>query len=74
VKLSPGTEVHFTCDSCGGNLSAKISHIFASPEYTPPVIYSENARGKLVYQVEAKIVGPHRELQPGLPVQVEPVP
>ena len=74
VKLSPGTEVHFHCDSCANDLSAKVSHIFASPEYTPPVIYSENARGKLVYQIEAKISEAHPELQPGLPVQVEPLP
>lgn len=74
VKLLPGTEVHFRCDSCAENLTAQISHVFASPEYTPPVIYSENARGKLVYQVEARIDGAHPEMQPGLPVQVEPLP
>lgn len=74
VKLASGTVVHFRCDSCTGDLSASVSHIFAAPEYTPPVIYSENARGKLVYQVEAKISGAHPELQPGLPVQVEPLP
>lgn len=73
-KLSPGTPVHFTCDGCATALSAKVSHVFAQPEYTPPVIYSENARGKLVYQVEAAIDGAHPELQPGLPVQVEPLP
>jgi HlyD family secretion protein len=74
VKLSPGTEVHFHCDSCAADLSATVSHIFAAPEYTPPVIYSESARGKLVYQVEAKIKGTHPEFQPGLPVQVDPLP
>ncbi|MDE2383488.1 MAG: HlyD family efflux transporter periplasmic adaptor subunit [Alphaproteobacteria bacterium] len=74
AKLAAGTQVHFHCDSCAGDLTAQVSHVFAAPEYTPPVIYSENARGKLVYQVEARIDGAHAELQPGLPVQVEPLP
>jgi len=74
TKLIIGAEVRFHCDSCAANLAATVSHIYAVPEFTPPVIYSENARGKLVFQVEAKIIGAHRELQPGLPVQIEPLP
>ncbi|MBG1233454.1 HlyD family secretion protein [Aestuariivirga litoralis] len=74
VKLQPGTEVQFFCDGCATGLKAKVSHIFAQPEFTPPVIYSESARGKLVYQVEARIEGAHPELQPGLPVQVDALP
>ncbi len=74
AKVQPGTAIRFRCDSCASDLTAYVNHVFAAPEFTPPVIYSENARGKLVYQVEAKIDGVHPELQPGLPVQVEPLP
>jgi len=42
------------CDSCAAGLTARISFIAPQPEYTPPVIYSEAAREKLVYLVEAR--------------------
>ncbi|MFO1033320.1 MAG: HlyD family efflux transporter periplasmic adaptor subunit [Hyphomicrobiales bacterium] len=74
ARLQPGMAIRFTCDSCAGPFTARVSHVFAQPEFTPPVIYSESARGKLVYQVEARIDGNHADLQPGLPVQVEPLP
>ena len=37
------------------------------PEYTPPVIYSQGARAKLVYLVEAKPDDIDSALRPGLP-------
>ncbi len=63
------------CDSCAPNLTARISFIAPQPEYTPPVIYSEAAREKLVYLVEA-----HPDpalaatLKPGQPVTVRVAP
>ena len=40
------------------------------PEFTPPVIYSREARDRLVYLVEAR---PSSPLNPGQPVDVEPL-
>ena len=40
------------------------------PEFTPPVIYSREARDRLVYLVEAR---PAARLNPGQPVDVEPL-
>jgi HlyD family secretion protein len=63
------------CDSCAPDLMARISFIAPQPEYTPPVIYSEAAREKLVYLVEA-----HPDpalaatLKPGQPVNVRVAP
>lgn len=64
-----GTTVHFTCDACGENRTAKVSYIAPQAEYTPPVIYSERARSKLVFLVEAWLPA-DKPLPLGLPVSV----
>lgn len=69
----PGRPIQFRCDGCDGFKSAVISHVASQPEYTPPVIYSETARAKLVYLVEAKSDALDPQLRPGLPIEVEPL-
>lgn len=68
--LKVGTTVRFTCDGCGtGERTARISYISPRAEFTPPVIYSERARAKLVFMVEAAL--PVAQPLPlGLPVAV----
>lgn len=73
TKAVPGTRVSFRCDGCDGYKAAVISHVASQPEYSPPVIYSETARAKLVYLVEAKPIAPDPKLRPGLPIEVEPL-
>ena len=65
-----GRTVRFTCDGCAGGLTAKIIFISPRPEFTPPIIYSREARDRLVYMVEAK---PSTRLNPGQPVDVTPL-
>lgn len=65
-----GQSVRFACDGCPKGLTAKIAYISPRPEFTPPVIYSREARDRLVYLVEAR---PSARLNPGQPVDVEPV-
>ena len=74
AKAQPGSAIHFTCDGCGPAKTATITHVETTPEFTPPVIYSQGARAKLVYLVEAKpdVIDPL--LRPGLPIEVEPAP
>jgi HlyD family secretion protein len=74
AKAQPGTSIRFTCDGCGPERTATITHVEASPEFTPPVIYSQSARAKLVFLVEARpdVIDPL--LRPGLPIEVEPTP
>ena len=69
AALRPGTQVHFTCDGCAGPQSATIRYIAPRAEFTPPVIYSEHARAKLVFMVEAALA-PDKPLPVGLPVAV----
>ncbi len=64
-----------SCDSCAADLTARISFIAPQPEYTPPVIYSEAAREKLVYLVEARPDPAQAPtLKPGQPVNVRLAP
>jgi len=74
ARLHRGDRVGITCDSCPPGLVAGISFVAPQPEYTPPVIYSEETRGKLVYLIEAR-PAPDRAaaLKPGQPVSVRPL-
>lgn len=70
-QLQLGKTVKFQCDSCAENLTATISHIANQAEYTPPIIYSQQTRAKLVYMIEARPppeIAPR--LHPGQPVTV----
>ena len=73
AMLNVGSTISYTCDGCAGSpLRARISYIAPRAEYTPPVIYSERARAKLVFLVEALLPVSNRPLPLGLPVQVQP--
>jgi len=74
AKAQPGTSIHFTCDGCGPEKTATITHVETSPEFTPPVIYSQGARAKLVFLVEARPDAIDPLLRPGLPIEVSPTP
>ncbi|MFZ5719313.1 MAG: HlyD family secretion protein [Pseudomonadota bacterium] len=65
-----GRTVRFSCDGCPEGLTARIEFVSPRPEFTPPVIYSREARDRLVYMVEAR---PTVRLNPGQPVDVEPL-
>jgi HlyD family secretion protein len=70
-SLAPGRAVSIQCDGCPAEIPATISYISREAEYTPPVIYSNETRSKLVFMIEAR---PSPEdaakLNPGQPVSV----
>ena len=68
-KLALGDSVRIACDNCAGDLTAKIYFISQSAEYTPPVIYSQDERAKLVYLIQARPDKPDA-LRVGQPVSV----
>jgi HlyD family secretion protein len=69
--LSLGQVVPVSCDSCGEGFSAKITFISREAEFTPPVIFSDKERAKLVFRAEARPVAEVR-VPIGLPVTVSP--
>ena len=70
-KLSVGQDVRVTCDGCANDLTAKIYYIATTAEYTPPVIYSQEERHKLVYLVQARPNKPDL-MRVGQPVGIDP--
>lgn len=69
-----GETVGVSCDGCEAGLTAKVTFISGSNEYTPPVIYSLEERSKLVYLIEARPEHPEK-FRVGQPVTVTlPVP
>lgn len=72
AAIRPGGKVAVGCDGCGDGMIATVRYIAPRAEFTPPVIYSERARAKLVFLVEAYPDGGADRLRPGLPVEVRP--
>ncbi|AMO22211.1 HlyD family efflux transporter periplasmic adaptor subunit [Ramlibacter solisilvae] len=69
--LRPGRKVALHCDGCESGLQGEVSFIASEAEYTPPVIYSNETRAKLVFMIEARPApGQAQRLHPGLPVSV----
>jgi HlyD family secretion protein len=68
-----GDKVRINADGVGAIIEAPIFHIARSAEFTPPVIFDQQSRQKLMFLVEARL--PSKEasnisLRPGLPVEV----
>ncbi len=71
ATLAPGQTVLLSCDGCAGPIAARILRIASQPEFTPPVIYSNAQRAKLVFMVEAQPApGDASRLKPGQPLDV----
>jgi len=64
-----GDTVAVSCDGCEQGLTAKVTFIARSSEYTPPVIYSLEQRAKLVFMIEARPAQPDK-FRVGQPVTV----
>ncbi len=71
ATLHVGDRLSMSCDACAPGLTASVTFISPQPEYTPPVIYSETNRAKLVYLIEAHPpLEQAAQLKPGQPVDV----
>lgn len=69
--LSVGQAVQVSCDGCGTALIAKVSRLSPRAEYTPPVIYSNSQRAKLMFLAEARVApSDAARLHPGQPLDV----
>jgi HlyD family secretion protein len=74
AEVHGGDKVALLCDRCPRELTATISFISPQAEFTPPVIYSEASRAKLVYMVEARPPPAQAALiNPGQPIAVRPI-
>lgn len=69
--IRPGDHVQVAVDSVPQPLMGTVSYISPRAEYTPPVIYSQESRDKLVFMIEV-VFDPQSavNLNPGQPVDV----
>jgi HlyD family secretion protein len=68
-KIAIDDTINVTCDGCPNGLTARVSFIARTAEFTPPVIFSLEERNKLVFMVEALPAKPEA-LRVGQPVTV----
>ncbi len=70
-SLAVGRALVIRCDGCASDVPAAITFVSNQAEFTPPVIYSNETRSKLVFMVEARpAVTDAPKLHPGQPVAV----
>ncbi|MEO8486954.1 MAG: HlyD family efflux transporter periplasmic adaptor subunit [Betaproteobacteria bacterium] len=70
--LAVGREARVRCDGCAAAIPVTVSFIATDAEYTPPIIYSNETRAKLVFMVEARpSLADAPKLRPGQPVSVK---
>jgi HlyD family secretion protein len=68
-RVRLGQTIGVACDGCAGDLVARVDFISAQAEFTPPVIFSQEERARLVFRVEASPERP-ADLRVGQPVTV----
>jgi HlyD family secretion protein len=71
ASIHLGEKVMVSCDGCPDGLSGRVFFMSGREEYTPPVIFSDQERAKLVFKVEARLEGAARQLPLGLPVRIK---
>lgn len=70
--IQPGARVRVIVDGVREPFIGKVSFISPRAEYTPPVIYSQESRSKLVFMIEAVFdLQTAANLHPGQPVDVQ---
>lgn len=71
-SIHPGDELNVFVDGVAAPVKGKVTFISPQAEYTPPVIYSQESRGKLVFMIEARFDPQVAvKLHPGQPVDVQ---
>jgi HlyD family secretion protein len=68
-----GKRLTVRCDGCAAAVESTVSYVSTEPEFTPPIIYSNETRAKLVFMIEARPAAEGASaLRPGQPVEVVP--
>jgi HlyD family secretion protein len=69
--IQVGRQIEVGCDGCPQPIAARLSYVSSQAEYTPPVLYTREQRGKLMFLVEARPEAARAAgLRPGQPVDI----
>ncbi|MGC3962905.1 MAG: HlyD family efflux transporter periplasmic adaptor subunit [Rhodocyclaceae bacterium] len=70
-NIAPGRALTIRCDGCQSPINAQVTYVANEAEFTPPVIYSNENRDKLMFMIEARPTPADApRLRPGQPVEV----
>lgn len=67
--LQPGHKIQLRCDACATGLTAQVTYISDTSEYTPPVLFNRDNRSELMFRAEAMPMD-NVQLPIGQPVDV----
>jgi HlyD family secretion protein len=71
AKINLGEVFIVTCSGCAADVTAHLTRLAATPQYTPPIIYSREERSRLVFRAEALLENAG-DLLPGQPLTLRP--
>ena len=69
ADIKIGDRLAVICDACREGIEATVIRLASSPQYTPPIIYSQDERSRLVFRAEARIAD-GSDLLPGQPISL----
>ena len=73
AQIKLGEVFDVSCTGCASGITAKVTRMAFSPQYTPPIIYSRTESARLVFRVEARVQNP-QGLLPGQPLRLSAKP
>ncbi|GGE32575.1 secretion protein HlyD [Primorskyibacter flagellatus] len=73
ASIRTGQTLTVSCNGCPAGVTATVTRLATTPQYTPPIIYSREERARLVYRAEARLDGAEG-LLPGQPLTLSPQP
>jgi len=68
-QMHVGDRIAVNCDGCAQRLVARVNFVSAQAEFTPPIIYSQEERARLVFRIEAIPEQPG-DMRVGQPVSI----
>lgn len=75
AEFPQGKAINVHCDGCEADIPATITYVAKAAEFTPPVMYNNDNRARLVWMAEARPPAEYADkLRPGQPVDVVAAP
>ncbi|AML50486.1 HlyD family secretion protein [Falsihalocynthiibacter arcticus] len=71
ASVSLGEIFDVACSGCPDEITAHLTRLAATPQYTPPIIYSREERSRLVFRAES-ILENAGDVLPGQPLTLRP--
>lgn len=71
-ELRVGSSITLNCDGCADAMAGEIVFIAGEPEFTAPILYSDNERHRLLYRAEVRFDGDAPP--PGTPLRARAAP